>query len=67
MTGLATVIEATASSAAVCQAQPRPWRMRQQRMLGEMRWAGGVDGLGGSGMGVEAGSGGCGGFWAPVM
>jgi hypothetical protein len=28
---------------------------------------GGTDGLGGSGMGVEAGSGGCGGFWVPVM
>jgi hypothetical protein len=28
---------------------------------------GGTDGLGGSAMGVEAGSGGCGEFWAPVM
>jgi hypothetical protein len=28
---------------------------------------GGADGLGGSGMGVEAGIGGDGGFWAPVM
>jgi hypothetical protein len=28
---------------------------------------GGADGLGGSGMGVEAGSGGGDGFWAPVM